>query len=141
MSTCGTANFNQAEFRAEYQGNKVEFAKIDELALGKVVGKIFTVIQVINRFILSKNNKYFYNGKKWAMLSAKKLGEFTGLSGRTVYRHLNKLQEMGIIIADKIFSLKNSKRNQTNFYTINYQKLEELGVPLYKKFSVTIDDF
>lgn len=67
-----------------------------------------------------------YDDKKWVFNSIENwLTIFPFFSKNTLIRALEKLESLGLVLSEK---LQSKQRNQTKFYTINYQKLNELTV-------------
>ncbi len=66
-----------------------------------------------------------HDGKKWVYNSFEdwQAQHFPFFSVDTVKRTFNNLRQSGLILCEK---LQKQQRNQTNFYTINYEKLDEL---------------
>ncbi|WP_010304160.1 DnaA N-terminal domain-containing protein [Candidatus Odyssella thessalonicensis] len=72
-----------------------------------------------------KKNKFgvMHNGLRWIFNTAKEWSEQIGVSERQIRRIVLALKEAGVISIDKLAEYKS---NRTNYYTLNYNRLNEL---------------
>lgn len=74
-------------------------------------------------WIQKKKFGVLHNGLRWIFNTAKEWSEQIGVSERQIRRIVLALKEAGIISVDK---LADYKSNRTNYYTLNYNRLNEL---------------
>ncbi|WP_338472718.1 conserved phage C-terminal domain-containing protein [Niallia sp. XMNu-256] len=80
------------------------------------------VIQQFHYWLQS--SKHTIDGRKWIYNSYKKWeSQFTFWSGRTIERAIRSLEEQGLLLSA---NHNRSKQDKTKWYSINYEKLEEL---------------
>lgn len=70
-----------------------------------------------------QKSKHVVNGVKWIYNTLREWGQQLGLSTATIKRTIALLQDLGII---RIERRRQSEWDQTNWYTIDYQRLEAL---------------
>ncbi|MBW8308657.1 MAG: hypothetical protein K0M45_03285 [Candidatus Paracaedibacteraceae bacterium] len=77
----------------------------------------------LNYWIQKNRSGVFHKGKRWVFNTAEEWGNQLGVSDRQIRRIVAELKKAGIIFVEK---LADYKSNRTNYYTINYERLNEL---------------
>ena len=88
------------------------------------------VLQQVHYWLPHANTKY--DGKMWIYKTFERWHEqdFKFWSERTIQRIFKNLTDMGLLLIEK---LAINKQNRVNFYTIDYEKLNEISADLGKK--------
>jgi hypothetical protein len=77
----------------------------------------------LNYWIQKNRSGVFHKGKRWIFNTAEEWSSQLGVSDRQIRRIVAELKKSGIILVEK---LADYKSNRTNYYTINYERLNEL---------------
>ncbi len=77
----------------------------------------------LNYWVQGRNSGVMHKGMRWIFNTAQEWSQQLGISDRQVRRIVAELKEAGIILVEK---LADYKSNRTNYYTINYDRLNEL---------------
>lgn len=77
----------------------------------------------LNYWITFTRSGIIHNGKRWVFNTAEQWSKQIGVSDRQVRRIVASLRDAGVLLVAK---LADYKSNRTNYYTINYERLNQL---------------
>ncbi|WP_010302089.1 DnaA N-terminal domain-containing protein [Candidatus Odyssella thessalonicensis] len=77
----------------------------------------------LNYWITVTRSGIIHNGKRWVFNTAEQWSKQIGVSDRQIRRIVASLRDAGVLLVAK---LADYKSNRTNYYTINYERLNQL---------------